>query len=33
VPISRYMSVTILNNSTGANATNVLVRAEVFKIT
>ena len=33
VPISRYMSVTILNNATGANATNVLVRAEVFKIT
>lgn len=33
VPLSRYMSVTVKNNATGANATNVFVGIEVYKVT
>lgn len=32
VPLSRFMSVTVKNNATGANATNVFVAIEVFKV-
>lgn len=33
VPLSRYMSVTVKNNSTGASATNVFMAIELFKVT
>ncbi len=33
VQVSRYMSVTVKNNATGADLTNVFVALELFKVT